>query len=144
MLRLPQAMVALHLLMAPTSYVDKWGLVDVGQLGPAVRLGWFIPSRMEQASPPLYDHWKVFKDLNSLTPFVPSEEQRRFIRERVRRNDERWEFSYLILARKIDVNLTRINIPDSSPQIKNNDITIKIFLTLTETKLIIRCSYLLN
>ena len=90
-LRLPQTMLALHLMMAPTSYVDKWGLVDAGQLGPAVRRGWFIPWRTEQSSPPLYDHWKVFTDPASLSPFIPSEEQMEFIREHTRRNNERWE-----------------------------------------------------
>ena len=59
-LLVPQAMVSLDLMMAPTSYVDKWGLVDVGQLGPAVRLAWLVPSRTEQLSP-LHDHWKVFR-----------------------------------------------------------------------------------
>ena len=89
-LLVPQAMVSLDLMMAPTSYVDKWGLVDVGQLGPAARLGWFIPRRTEQASPPLYDHWKVFKDQNSLSPFLPTRDQRAFISENVKRSDERW------------------------------------------------------
>ena len=45
MLRLPSAMVTLDLLMAASTYVDKWGLVDVGQLGPAARTGWFVPAR---------------------------------------------------------------------------------------------------
>ena len=44
-LRLPSAMVTLDLLMAASTYVDKWGLVDVGQLGPAARTGWFVPAR---------------------------------------------------------------------------------------------------
>ena len=90
-LRLPRAMLALHLMMAPTSYVDKWGLVDAGQLGPAVRRGWFIPSRTEQSSPPLYDHWRVFTDPGSLSPFLPTEEQKTFIGEHVRRDNKRWE-----------------------------------------------------
>ena len=45
MLQVPEAMISLDLLMAASSFVDKWGLVDVGQLGPAARLGWFIPGR---------------------------------------------------------------------------------------------------
>ena len=39
MLRVPDGMIALDVPMAASSYVDKWGLVDVGQLGPASRLG---------------------------------------------------------------------------------------------------------
>ena len=39
LLQLPEAMIALDIPMAATSFVDKWGLVDVGQLGPASRYG---------------------------------------------------------------------------------------------------------
>ena len=87
--RLPQAMVALDLMMAPTSYVDKWGLLDVGQLGPATRLGWFLPMRTRQSSPPYQDHWEVFRDPDSLTPFLFTVEQEDFIRQKVKREDGR-------------------------------------------------------
>ena len=60
MLQVPVSMISLDLLVAASSYIDKWGLVDVGQLGPAVRLAWLVPSRTEQLSP-LHDHWKVFR-----------------------------------------------------------------------------------
>ena len=43
MLQVPESMISLDLLMAASSFVDKWGLVDVGQLGPAARAGSFIP-----------------------------------------------------------------------------------------------------
>ena len=88
-LAVPQAMVSLHLEMAPTYFVDKWGLVDVGQLGPAVRLGWFLPSRTEQSYPPLYDHWKVFRDLSEVSPFLLTRQQEDFIREKVKRGNGR-------------------------------------------------------
>ena len=83
-------MVTLGLMMAPTSRVDNWGLVDLGLLGPTVRLGWFIPSRTEQSSPPLYDHWKVFRDPSSLRIFLPTDLQMGFIRENVKMDEERW------------------------------------------------------
>ena len=38
--QVPEAMISLDMLMAASSYVDKWGLVDVGQLGPANRYNW--------------------------------------------------------------------------------------------------------
>ena len=88
-LELPRAMVTLDLMMAATSTVDKWGLVDLGQLGPAVSQGWFIPSRTEQSSPPLYDHWKVFRDPSSLRLFIPTASQMAFVREKVKRDGDR-------------------------------------------------------
>ena len=88
-LEVPQAMVSLHLEMAPTYFVDKWGLLDVGQLGPAVRLGWFLPSRTEQSFPPLYDHWKVFRDPSEVSPFLLTKQQEDFIREKVKRGNGR-------------------------------------------------------
>ena len=88
-LEVPEAMVSLHLEMAPTYFVDKWGLVDVGQLGPAVRLGWFLPSRTEQSYPPLYDHWKVFRDHSEGSPFLLTKQQEDFIREKVKRGNGR-------------------------------------------------------
>ena len=36
-LQIPTAMISLDMWMPPSSYVDKWGLIDVGQLGPAGR-----------------------------------------------------------------------------------------------------------
>ena len=37
-LEIPTAMIALDVWLPPSSFVDKWGLIDVGQLGPAGRL----------------------------------------------------------------------------------------------------------
>ena len=42
--------------------LTQWGLEDVGQLGPAVRLGWFLPRRTEVASPTILGHWRVLQD----------------------------------------------------------------------------------
>ena len=36
-LQIPTAMISLDMWMPPSSLVDKWGLIDVGQLGPAGR-----------------------------------------------------------------------------------------------------------
>ena len=89
MLQVPVSMISLDLLVAASSYIDKWGLVDVGQLGPAVRLGWFLPSRTEQSYPPLYDHWKVFMNHSEASPFLLTKQQEDFIREKVKRGNGR-------------------------------------------------------
>ena len=34
---MPKAMVTLDMMLPPSRDVDSWGLVDAGQLGPAVR-----------------------------------------------------------------------------------------------------------
>ena len=81
-------MVALDVVMAPSQSAQSWALEDVGQLGPAVRLGWFIPRRTEQASP-LYDHWKVLRDPTYLTTFSPTATQQHFLREKVKKNNDR-------------------------------------------------------
>ena len=36
-LRVPTAMLSMDVWLPPSSFVDKWGLIDVGQLGPAGR-----------------------------------------------------------------------------------------------------------
>ena len=78
------------MVMAPSrsASAQSWALEDVGQLGPAVRLGWFIPRRTEQASP-LYDHWKVLRDPTYLTTFSPTVAQQHFLREKVKKNNDR-------------------------------------------------------
>ena len=81
-------MVALDVVMVPSQSAQSWALEDVGQLGPAVRLGWFIPRRTEQASP-LYDHWKVLRDPTYLTTFSPTVAQQHFLREKVKKNNDR-------------------------------------------------------
>ena len=99
-LQIPTAMISLDMWMPPSSFVDQWGLIDVGQLGPAGRLninsvsnllffwliprfGWFIPSRTEEQYPPLKDHWRVFQDKDSLDPFLFTDDQLDFIKKRV-------------------------------------------------------------
>ena len=83
----------LDLLVAASSYIDKWGLVDVGQLGPAARLGWFIPGRTGGSWPPLRDHWKVFRDRKTIRPFLLTSEQEKYVRACVRPFD-RWETKF--------------------------------------------------
>jgi len=84
-LKIPTAMVSLDTWLPPSSFVDKWGLIDVGQLGPAGRFGWFIPSRTEEQYPPLRDHWKVFRSNDSLDPFLLTDGQIEFIQMRMSR-----------------------------------------------------------
>ena len=52
------------------------------------RFGWFIPSRTEEQYPPLKDHWKVFRDKNSLDPFLVTDDQLDFIKKSVFRTEE--------------------------------------------------------
>ena len=93
MLQVPVSMISLDLLVAASSYIDKWGLVDVGQLGPAARLGWFIPGRTGSSWPPLRDHWKVFRDRETIRPFLLTSEQEKYVRACVRPFD-RWETKF--------------------------------------------------
>ena len=71
----PPAMLALDLWLPPSHHVDTWGLVDAGQLGPAVRLGWFMPSRTAAMFPPTMDHWKILLDYKTAEIFFPSQEE---------------------------------------------------------------------
>ena len=87
MLQVPEAMISLDLLMAASSFVDKWGLVDVGQLGPAARAGIFIPERLGRSWPPLRDHWRVFRDRESVRPFLLTSDQEKYVRANVRQLD---------------------------------------------------------
>ena len=84
MLQVPDSMISLDLLMAASSFVDKWGLVDVGQLGPAARAGIFIPGRLGRFWPPLRDHWRVFRDPESVRPFLLTSDQENYVRANVR------------------------------------------------------------
>ena len=102
-LKIPTAMISLDMWMPPSSFVDNWGLIDVGQLGPAGRwniylvfniivifciihrFGWFIPCRTEEQYPPLKDNWKVFKNKDSLDPFLFTDDQLNFVEKSVYR-----------------------------------------------------------
>ena len=48
-------MLSLDLELPPSDHVDTWDLLDGGQLGPAVRLGWFV----SRAGEDRLTHWKL-------------------------------------------------------------------------------------
>ena len=59
----PLSMMTLDMWLPPSQEVDTWGLLDVGQLGPAPRFGLLSPVRDHQ---PAITHWKYLKSLQSL------------------------------------------------------------------------------
>ena len=73
-------MLRLDMRLPPSYHVDTWGLLDAGQLGPAVRYGWFMPNRTASKYPQTMDHWRIFHDKENVKMFKPSEEQMRFIK----------------------------------------------------------------
>jgi len=56
----PSEMLTLGVMLPPSYHVDTWNLIDIGQLGPALRLGWFIPNRTSRIPNQVWDHWKTF------------------------------------------------------------------------------------
>ena len=64
--RVPAAMLALDLWLPPSYNVDTWNLVDAGQLGPAVRPGWFAPPG--SAVP----HWRLLTSPATTATYRPS------------------------------------------------------------------------
>jgi len=80
----PTAMLTLDLWLPPSYHVDTWGLVDAGQLGPAVRFGWFMPNRTASMFPPSMDHWKIFTDPETANSFHPAEDQMDFVKRHLR------------------------------------------------------------
>lgn len=102
----PPAMLTLDLWLPPSYHVDTWGLVDAGQLGPAVRFGWFIPSRTEAKIPPNMDHWKILSDTDTARAFHPSQEQMAVIEPFLRTPDNRLDScttSYITIHHYTDI-----------------------------------------
>ena len=54
-LQIPTAMISLDMWMPPSSFVDKWGLIDVGQLGPAGRSNIYSFSKIHYFSSSFLD-----------------------------------------------------------------------------------------
>ena len=106
MLQVPESMISLDLLMAASSFVDKWGLVDVGQLGPAARAGIFIPERLGRSWPPLRDHWRVFRDRESVRPFLLTSDQENYVRANVRQLDNTHRSAAKSRREKMDIYVT--------------------------------------
>ena len=64
----PSAMVSLDLQLPPSDHVDTWDLLDGGQLGPAVRLGWFVSHAGQED----LTHWKLLTDSEVAKNFRPN------------------------------------------------------------------------
>ena len=67
----PSAMLSLDLELPPSDHVDTWDLLDGGQLGPAIRLGWFVSQDREE----LLTHWKLLTDSRVARNFRPNKQQ---------------------------------------------------------------------
>jgi len=83
-LRVPAAMLSLDSLLGPSDWVDRWGLVDAGQLGPAVRPAWLLPARLAALHPGL-DHWRALQHPNTTLPFLLQPGQWEQIQQLLRR-----------------------------------------------------------
>ena len=78
---IPPAMITLDMWLPPSQDMDSWGLLDVRQLGPAVRVGLLTPNK-EQFS--AVTHWKMFKSRESVKNLSPTKEQLDDVKEHTR------------------------------------------------------------
>lgn len=83
-LRVPQAMLSLDIWLPAAQEVTAWGLIDAGQLGPATRFGWFIPSHGPSAL--ARTHWKLFASPQLVKPYILTQNQQRYIEDRLQRS----------------------------------------------------------
>ena len=67
----PGAMLSLDLELPPSDHVDTWDLLDGGQLGPAVRLGWFV----SRAGEDRLTHWKLLTQSAVARYYRPDDHQ---------------------------------------------------------------------
>ena len=92
----PQAMIALDMWLPPSQEVDSWGLLDAGQLGPAVRynnhtryfsklfpyrFGFLSPNASQTEPLQGWNHWKVFKRREILNKLILTDKQLQFVTE---------------------------------------------------------------
>ena len=78
---IPPAMITLDMWLPPSQDVDSWGLLDVGQLGPAVRFG-LLTTNNEKSS--TVSHWKMLKSRESVKNLSPTREQLKDVKEHTR------------------------------------------------------------
>ena len=64
-------MLSLDLELPPSDHVDTWDLLDGGQLGPAIRLGWFVSHDGEE----VLTHWKLLTDPAVAGNFRPDKQE---------------------------------------------------------------------
>ena len=75
----PSAMVSLDLQLPPSDHVDTWDLLDGGQLGPAVRLGWFVSHAGQED----LTHWKLLTDSKVAKNFRPNKQEFVYLEEQL-------------------------------------------------------------
>ena len=84
----PLSMMTLDMWLPPSQEVDTWGLLDVGQLGPAPRFGLLSPVRDPH---PAITHWKYLKSLHSIVALVPTAEQMNTISKYLLDDNDRYD-----------------------------------------------------
>ena len=72
--------MSLDLELPPSDHVDTWDLLDGGQLGPAVRLGWFVSRTGEER----LTHWKLLTQSDVARYYRPSGEEIVYLRDKLR------------------------------------------------------------
>ena len=74
---IPPSMITLDMLLPPSHDVDTWGLLDVGQLGPALRFGLLSPAG-ENAG---VSHWASLASRAGVARLVPAQGQVQGVQE---------------------------------------------------------------
>ena len=82
-------MITLDMWLPPSHDVDSWGLLDVGQLGPAVRFSLLTPASDTKEQFPTVNHWKVLKSRESVKNLSPTLEQLLVIKEHLQDSNRR-------------------------------------------------------
>ena len=72
-------MLSLDLELPPSDHVDTWDLLDGGQLGPAVRLGWFVSRAGEE----LLTHWKLLTQTAVARNYRPGKQQLVYLQDKL-------------------------------------------------------------
>ena len=72
-------MLSLDLELPPSDHVDTWDLLDGGQLGPAVRLGWFVSRAGEE----FLTHWKLLTQTAVARNYRPGKQQFDYLKDKL-------------------------------------------------------------
>ena len=75
----PSAMLSLDLELPPSDHVDTWDLLDGGQLGPAVRLGWFVSRTGEEK----LTHWKLLTQSAVARNYRPGQQEFVYLQDKL-------------------------------------------------------------
>ena len=72
-------MLSLDLELPPSDHVDTWDLLDGGQLGPAVRLGWFVSRTGEEK----LTHWKLLTQSAVARNYRPGQQEFVYLQDKL-------------------------------------------------------------